>query len=534
MKLTDTIITFAKKSDHILPLTELTGESYTKKHNLKQTSYNMDPRIEKLFARERLRESSVTQRERSEARDARDDFESDLSRALFSSAARRLHDKTQVFPLTNDDNIHSRLTHSMEVMNVGASLAKDVCFNKEFIEKYNIGDVYRLYDPMRAILQTVGLVHDIGNPPFGHFGEQTICEYFKRYFKEHPDVLGGYSSWSSDFTAFDGNAQGFRVITKLQFIDDLFGLNLTRSCLASYLKYPNCGNSDKRDGAPIEHHKHGVFCADKEYLDKVMHGAPHCNATSYKRHPFVFLVEAADSICYLSMDLEDAYNKGWFTLTHLYNEWKAFSHNSDAPTQALFESLLKASSATGSSGRKGFIRFRIDIIRYLVAKAVEKYLAHFEEILSGNYNNELIQDDDNRVAEFLKTFCIHNIYSRKEIQSVELTGWSVINGLLDIYTKLLLGDKVYMRHGEAMISLSVLRANKMDFMLHEGIIEWNPEQKRYTREGTTIDDIDALCDRFPIERLPNYYRLRIIVDFISSMTDKFAVKHYQKLSGQRI
>ena len=496
----------------------------------------MDARIEKLFARERLRESSVTQRERSEARDARDDFESDLSRALFSSAARRLHDKTQVFPLTSDDNIHSRLTHSMEVMNIGASLAKDICFNAEFCNKYGIENVYELYDPMRAILQTVGLVHDIGNPPFGHFGEQTICEYFKRYFNEHPHVLGGYSSWSSDFTSFDGNAQGFRVITKLQFIDDLFGLNLTRSCLASYLKYPNCGDKEKGENAPIERHKHGVFCADKENLDKVMEGTALSNGTSYKRHPFVFLVEAADSICYLSMDLEDAYNKGWFTLTHLHNEWTAFNSSDDAQARTLFDSLLRASNATGSSGRKGFIRFRIDIIRYLVAKAVEKYLSNFELILEGNYNNELILDDENRVAEFLKDFCIRNIYSRKEIQSVELTGWSVINGLLDIYTKLLLGDKVYMRHGEAMISLSILRANKMDYMLHDGIIEWDAQKKLYIKrcDGSEISDIDALCDNFPFESLPNYYRLRIIVDFISSMTDKFAVKHYQKLSGQRI
>ena len=493
----------------------------------------MDIRIKNLFTIERLRESAVTSSKRSETCDARNDFESDLSRALFSSAARRLHDKTQVFPLTSDDNIHSRLTHSMEVMNVGASLAKDICFNKAFCERYRIENIYELYDPMRAILQTVGLVHDIGNPPFGHFGEQTIREFFKKYFAQNPDILGEYHSWMSDFTAFDGNAQGFRVITKLQFIDDLYGLNLTRSSLASYLKYPNCGNSNCSTEL-IELHKQGVFNADQEYLHRVMGETRRNSATSYKRHPFAYLVEAADSICYLSMDLEDAYNKGWFTLTHLYNEWKAFSNNCDAQAQALFASLHEASSATGSSGRKGFIRFRIDIIRYLVAKAVEKYLANFEQILSGEYNNELILDDGNRVAEFLKTFCIHNIYSRKEIQSVELTGWSVINGLLDIYTRLLLGDKVYMRHGEAMISLSVLRANKMDFMLHDGIIEWDPVRKKYTREGTAIDDIDTLCDNFPIEHLPNYYRLRIIVDFISSMTDKFAVKHYQKLSGQRI
>ena len=495
----------------------------------------MDIRIKSLFTTERLRESAVTSSKRSETCDARNDFESDLSRALFSSAARRLHDKTQVFPLTSDDNIHSRLTHSMEVMNVGASLAKDICFNKAFCERYGIENIYELYDPMRAILQTVGLVHDIGNPPFGHFGEQTIREFFKKYFAQNPDILGEYHPWMSDFTAFDGNAQGFRVITKLQFIDDLYGLNLTRSSLGSYLKYPNCGNGNGSTDL-IELHKQGVFNADQEYLHRVMGETRRNSATSYKRHPFAYLVEAADSICYLSMDLEDAYNKGWFTLLKLYNEWKGFTGNCDKKAAELFESLRKASCESGSLERKGFINFRIGIIRYLVEKAVERYIDSFEEILAGDYNNELILDDGNNVAKFLKKFCIRHIYSRKEIQSIELTGWSVINGLLEIYTKLLLGDKVYMRHGEAMISLSVLRANKMDYMVHNGIIEWNPTSKLYTdkRDGTAIHDIDALCDSFPIEQLPNYYRLRIIVDFISSMTDKFAVKHYQKLSGQRI
>lgn len=497
-------------------------------------NFYMDRRLESLFIDSRLRETSISSSERARNNDARDAFESDLGRALFSSAARRLHDKTQVIPLTSDDNIHSRLTHSMEVMNIGASLAKDICLNKEFRERYAIDNVYDAYEPMRAILQTVCLVHDIGNPPFGHFGELAISEYFKKFFKSHPDVLGGYTHWSNDFTQYDGNAQGFRVITKLQFIDDLFGLNLTRSCLASYLKYPNTGTADKHNPC-ISTHKHGVFCADRAYLDKVMNGCDK-SGEAYRRHPFVFLVEAADSICYLSMDMEDAYNKRWFNLATLYREWQEFSVHPTAEAAELF-STLENGDTGGSSGRKGFIKFRVNVIKYLVALAVRNYLANFESILEGNYNKELIFDDEGVVAAFLQKFCIAHIYRQKEIQSVELTGWSVINGLLDIYTKLLLSSEpVYMRHGEAMISLSVLRANKMDYLVQEGRIEWSPEERCYVNlsDNTRIEDVDALCDALPIEQLPHYYRLRIIVDFVSSMTDKFAVSHYQKLSGQRI
>lgn len=494
----------------------------------------MDNRLESLFLESRLRETSISNSERVRNNDARDAFESDLGRALFSSAARRLHDKTQVIPLTSDDNIHSRLTHSMEVMNIGASLAKDICLNKEFRERYSIENVYEAYEPMRAILQTVCLVHDIGNPPFGHFGELAISEYFKKYFESNPDVLGGYNSWCCDFTQYDGNAQGFRVITKLQFIDDLFGLNFTRSCLASYLKYPNTGRAEKGHHC-ISMHKHGVFCADRAYLDKVMNGSAKVGE-GYRRHPFVFLVEAADSICYLSMDMEDAYNKKWFNLTTLYNEWQAFSSSAIGEAAELF-STLKNGDVGGSSGRKGFIKFRVNIIKYLVALAVRNYLANFEDILNGNYNKELVFDDEAQVAAFLQKFCVKHIYRQKEIQSVELTGWSVINGLLDIYIKLLLGEETaYIRHGEAMISLSVLRANKMDYLVHKGSIEWSPEERCYVTlpSRARVEDVDALCDALPINELPNYYRLRIIVDFISSMTDKFAVNHYQKLSGQRI
>lgn len=497
---------------------------------------SMDERLKALFIKERLRETSVTARERSEHNDERDDFESDLGRALFSSAARRLHDKTQVIPLTTDDNIHSRLTHSMEVMNIGASLAKDVCFNETFRKEYGVDDVYKIYEPMRAILQTVCLVHDIGNPPFGHFGEQAICDYFKHMFEVDKDILGGYASWAGDFTQYDGNAQGFRVITKLQFIDDLYGLNFTKSCLASYLKYPNVGIGNKKDSC-ISLHKHGVFCADKPYLDRVMAAFGSAGAGAYRRHPFVFLVEAADSICYLSMDLEDAYNKGWFTLGNLYGEWCAFAGECGGAAKELFGSLAKAGKDSGSAERKGFIRFRINIIKYLVALAVENYLKSFALILEGKYNKELIYDDESRVAQFLQKYCIDHIYRRKEIQSVELTGWSVINGLLDIYTKLLLSkEEVYCRHGEAMMSLSVLRANKMDYLVHKGDIEWSAAERCYIHKdsGNKITDVDALCDELSVSALPNYYRLRMIVDFISSMTDKFAVNHYQKLSGQRI
>lgn len=269
--------------------------------------------------------------------DIRNAYESDFGRVVFSAASRRLHDKTQVFPLTDDDNIHSRLTHSLEVMNIGLSFSIYLSGNKTFCEKTELREigVMRIINP---ILKTACLVHDIGNPPFGHFGEEVFQDYFKNLFQSLRDELNGKNTtsnlarhiiqslqdekkeelnnflndtdWCSDYCAFDGNAEGLRVLTKLQYIGDLYGLNLTTATLASSLKYPNIGQPIK-DGN-IAQHKHGVFSTERETVKKI---AESCDLavdnSQFKRHPLTFLVEAADSICYLVMDIEDAISKGW-------------------------------------------------------------------------------------------------------------------------------------------------------------------------------------------------------------------------------
>ena len=294
---------------------------------------------EKLLNYRRRRESSVdpNRLKISGDTDSRNSFESDFGRVVFSSSCRRLHDKTQVFPLTSDDNIHSRLTHSMEVMNIGLSFAIYLCGNDEFKAKTELSeiDILRKISP---ILKTSCLVHDIGNPPFGHFGEVVIQEYFKDLFANLEGLCKGdknsseisrfiYNSLNDsqraelndllkndclkyDYTQFDGNAEGFRVLTKLQYLGDLFGLNLTYATLAATLKYPNLGAKDK--GGYIGVHKHGVFYTEKEALDEII---TECKLISDNgsicRHPLAFLMEAADSICYYIMDVEDAIQKQW-------------------------------------------------------------------------------------------------------------------------------------------------------------------------------------------------------------------------------
>lgn len=207
-------------------------------------------RWDKLLSNFRLREST-------RGNDTRNDFESDFGRIIFSPAIRRMHDKTQVFPLTADDNIHSRLTHSMEVMSIGHSLGIKICENKAFVKKIGKAKTY-LYREIPIILKNACLVHDIGNPPFGHFGETVFQNFFKTFFIENPHIkLTDIEK--EDFTFFDGNAQGFRVLTKLQILNDKYGLNLTAATLGSYLKYPNYAEKDKSK----IHKKNAVYFSPK-------------------------------------------------------------------------------------------------------------------------------------------------------------------------------------------------------------------------------------------------------------------------------
>ena len=256
---------------------------------------------DKYLSESRMRKSTVHQ-------DLRNPFESDFGRVAFSSALRRMHDKTQVIPLTNGDSIHTRLTHSIEVMNIAHSLGIYLCRDSRFRELYGEKESMQLEQKICPILRTAAIIHDIGNPPFGHFGEEVIQEYFKT---SDDELKHNY-----DFNQFDGNAQGFRIITKLMYTGDCYGLNLTYATLGAYLKYPN-SDAKKRNNY-IGNKKHGVFSSEKDILEKV---AENCNLkisdTEFKRHPLSFLVEAADTICYRTMDIEDGFNLHWFRMSDI-------------------------------------------------------------------------------------------------------------------------------------------------------------------------------------------------------------------------
>ena len=486
--------------------------------------------------------------------DPRNPFESDFGRVIFSPACRRLHDKTQVFPLTTDDNIHSRLTHSMEVMNIGLSFAINLCENTSFQEHTGLSN-YEIIRKISPILKTSCLVHDIGNPPFGHFGEEVIQDYFTQLLsgldselqeekgKDEPYALSKYiirgindeqkdslknflkdSSVRCDYTEFDGNAEGFRVLTKLQYLGDLKGLNLTYATLASTLKYPNFDNKDKKGRIAI--HKHGIFHTEKDLVENI---ADECNLKDKDgniiRHPLSFLMEAADSICYYLMDIEDAVQKHWIKLTDVE---KAVNDKLAEKDRERISEYYNRFKGEDPSNQKEWVSYRTALLTYLMGVATNNFVDKLEEIESGKYNYELIEDRDN-LYEVLREISQKKILAEREITSLELTGQAVITGIFDAYIKLLFhSNKSFRKRGKSQISRSIFMTT-----LHE-YYENNKEKDSFKAKYKNVKNPEDLYEKFDVADFTVEERFRIIRDFVACMTDKFAVKHYQKLSGQKI
>lgn len=508
----------------------------------------------------RLRDSKTDKRRISGdlKSDLRSPIESDYGRLVFSSAFRRLHDKTQVFPLTNNDNIHSRLTHSMEVASVGRSFALKVCGDEEIARKLGCEDnKVAFWKDVTSLLEVICLAHDIGNPPLGHFGETAIQNYFSELFdKLEKDLRDGNTSnciirseieraglnvedgipqsikdsiesfvkgnnnTFYDYTQFDGNAEGFRILTKLQFLNDLNGLNLTAGSLAASVKYPNVAKKVKKNKKKpqvflIPLSKHGVFFTERDYLEKVMAkcGIDKINDFAYYRHPLSFLMEAADTICYLLMDLEDAISKGWLT----YNDMDVLLRR----TKKGEEVVRRAGNhfKANDPDKKKLVQLRTELMAMLVNDSFEVFKRNLNDILDGKYNNELVFDGESSLGELLQDFSRAKVYSHKEIEALELTGSAVITGLFDYYLKYLFHkEESYRMHAKHTLSKAVFMTT-----LYEHL--------SFVKSSEPAWDV---YDVFDPKDLAFEEKLRIIRDHVACMTDKYAVEQYRKLSGQSI
>jgi dGTPase len=498
--------------------------------------------------------------------DVRNEFESDYGRIIYSHALRRMHDKTQVFPLTTDDNIHSRLTHSNEVMSLGYTFGLKLSKSKIIQDKTGL-DELQLMRIMPILMQNICLIHDIGNAPFGHFGETIVSDYFKKLEEDGHPEFNSLDEWQKrDFINYDGNAQGLRVLTKLQYLDNPFGLNLTFATLAAFLKYPNYEeiNSNaneelKKKGEKlsveyIEKSKHGVFQSESEYYDMIVTECGLFNGKRVLRHPLCYLMEAADSIAYLCMDMEDGFHKSLVDITYIKSMFE--ENKSD-----IAEKVVAICDDPLLNDVTKMVNVRIALIGYLVNLAYTNFENKLDLIESGNYNKELIKDDQFKVYKLLSDCSKNKIFTSRDINYLESTGYSVFKGLLDFYIPFLFHPNwKYRNRAKSLISRSIIDAaieenlaeiaknkkHKLEndqLVLEQMIRQYTALFSKQITEELSREELSNLRKakaeiikliKPEFEDLSNYFKFRVILDFISGMTDQFALNHYQKLSGQKI
>lgn len=424
---------------------------------------------------------------------SRTDFQRDFDRIVFSSAFRRMQDKTQVFPLSQSDYVRTRLTHSLEASCVGrtlGTLAGETVIRRHRLEEVDASD-------FGAICAAACLAHDIGNPPFGHSGEDGIRHWAETAAYGRSRVHALRYSEREDFLHFEGNAQGFRILTRLQSPDNPGGLQLTCATLAAFTKYPReswLGGS--RPGG-IGAKKQGFFAEDhglfEEVADEV--GLIRRNPMNayWCRHPLAFLVEAADDICYRVIDIEDG-----FRLGHLgYDE-----------VTELFCPLLKDTPdikrrLAGIEGRKAKVEFlRAKVINEAVNQVRELFLDEEEALLAGRYDDELLAGIPlAREMQALIEVAMEKVYCAPEVVEIETAGFQVITELMERFVQVVdeIADKGAAASAKSRMTVRLIPAQ---FLGPGG----RPAADPYTR-------------------------LLRITDFISGMTDSYAVSLYKKVTG---
>jgi dGTPase len=370
------------------------------------------------------RHGDTNKRLRKEQDDTRLGFEVDYDRIIFSAAFRSLQDKTQVIPLSKTDFVHTRLTHSLEVSVVGRSLGRLV--GKKILEKYpHLQEVhgYQMND-FGAIVAAASLAHDIGNPPFGHSGEKAIGEYFSigkgQQFKEKLTD----KEWQ-DLIDFEGNANGFSVLTASR--PGVEGaLRITYATLGAFMKYPK-ESLPKKPTHNIADKKYGFFQTDKAFFKEVAQelgliSNKTGNDIGYERHPLAYLVEAADDICYTIIDFEDGINLG------LVSEDFALEYLIKLVKDAI--DTNKYNLLTTKEDRISYLRALA--IGSLINDAVKVFIENEADILKGNFPYALMDKSKYKAQmDDIIKLSVKNIYQSREVIEKELTGYQIINSLLD-------------------------------------------------------------------------------------------------------
>jgi dGTPase len=421
-----------------------------------------------------------------ERHDDRTEFKRDYDRLIFSAPFRRLQNKTQVFPLPGSVFVHNRLTHSLEVACVGMSLGNDISQRIISEKRPELGGT--MFEQIGQIVSTACLAHDMGNPPFGHSGEKAI----QTFFTEGPGKALKSSvspAFWDDITHFEGNANAFRLLTHQFKGRRIGGFVMTYSTLASIVKYPyasSCSGPKK---------KFGFFQTEQPYYQRIADEmgiickSQPDEPLRYARHPLVYLVEAADDICYEIMDLEDAHKLKILSFEEAQQLLLGFFED------AVRQKILKRIQDEGlDDPNEQIVYMRACVIGALEHECVNAFIAHEEEILNGTFEGSLI-DHINPLAYNAYRRCaklsVERIYRSRPVLDVELSGYRIMATLMEQMT-------------EAVM---------------------HPE--RYYSQQL----IDRVSTQYDIRADNLETRIMAVIDYIAGMTDVYALDVYQKING---
>lgn len=464
---------------------------------------------EQLLSTKRPRES-VGNRKQKE--DLRSEFEKDYHRIIGSASFRRLQDKTQVFPLDKSDFIRTRLTHSLEVSSYGKSLGQNI---GEYILTYIKDPDFtgKEKEEICNILECAGLIHDIGNPPFGHFGESVIRDWFKRNlpilkFKGESVEHLLSEQMREDFYHFEGNAQALRLVTKLHYLVDENGMNLTYALLNTIVKYPVSSIEIDKTSGNIKDKKMGYYYADQEIFEAIAKET----GTEGKRHPLTYILEAADDIAYKTADIEDAFVKGYISYHQLKEELRALQEQeSDNPFQPLdkLEHKYESGVKRGVSNPEEYAvkNWIVQVQGYLINCATYGFTTNYNAIMEGSYGKDIFSGTYGEgLMSLLGDMAYRRVFTTADIYKMEVAESVILDFLMDKFVKAVL-------YYDTDIKLNEIDKRVVSFISEN-------YKSAYHKQAEGKSETEKL-----------YLRLLLVTDYICGMTDSYAKRLYQELTA---
>lgn len=446
----------------------------------------------------------------------RSEVESDYNRIITSASFRRLQDKTQVFPLDSSDFVRTRLTHSLEVASLAKLIGKQVC--AEIQKKELTNEDINVHNVIET-LNCAALLHDIGNPPFGHFGESSIREWFKNNIikikygnKTLDEILN--EQQKLDLLYYEGNAQALRIVSKLHRLNGKYGMHLTSGVLDAIIKYPVNSLEKELESKKDKHHRRliakkiGYYESETDLFNQIKENT----GTQGCRNPLTFILEAADDLAYTFADLEDGYKKGMYTYDELMD---VIIQSNDEKGREFLEKKLQDAKMESRYEGVDYSPFKDAVFRWMTNKQLfcvsavkDAFILNYDEIMNGTFNNELIAcSSEGELIKSLKEFAYKKVYRDKSILKVEIMGNEILKFFLDqfVISVLHYDSQIYKVNDIETKYISLLSSNYLE---------------NYHESTKNKSDEDKI-----------YEKLLLAADFVAGMTDGYAKMIYQELKG---